>query len=330
MANILSQDEVDSLLSGIGEGKVETETDIPESDEDHQLYDFSKESGPIHLRMPALKIINERIITNLSASLLTLIGSAVDISITDFNSVKYGDFSRSLPLPSSLNLFTMEPLRGLALIVLEGSLVYAFVDKCFGGTCTGHHKLEGKSFTPIEERIIIRKIVNMIMEDVEKAWSNTYPVKTAYSRSEIDPNFAGIATPNEMVIVTRFSLDIGNFVGTMSICLPYANVERAREDLQESFQGREPETDGKWRDYIAQRVRRVSVAVSCTFGTAKLTGKELMEMKTGDIIPLDQKKGDLTVLSLEGIPKFSGTVGALGNRCAVRIEQRVREGANYG
>ena len=329
MANILSQDEVDSLLSGIGEGTVETETDIPENEEDQRLYDFSKESGPIHLRMPALGIINERLITFLNTSLPTLTGSPADINITDIDSVKYGEFCRSLPLPSSLNIFTMEPLRGFALIALEGPLVFAFVDTFFGGKCTGHVKLEGKSFTAIEEKIINR-IVTIILEDMQKAWSNVHEVKMVYTRSEIDPQFAGIATPNEMIIVTKFSVDIENFTGTMSICLPYSNIEPIKNDLQKSFQSRELETDKTWKDYITKRIRNLNITLSCTFGTAKLTSKELMDMKIGDVIPLDKKKSEPNILNLEGIPKFLGAAGHVGNRYAIQIEERVKEGVNYG
>ena len=129
MPNVLSQDEVDSLLDGISEGKVETERDVSDKGEGLDVFDFSREAGPMHLRMPALGIINERFVGFLKTSLSLATGSVMDVNIDSIESVKFGKFCRSIPLPTSLNIFKMEPLRGFALLVLEGSLVYAFVDR---------------------------------------------------------------------------------------------------------------------------------------------------------------------------------------------------------
>ncbi len=120
MANILSQDEVDSLLGGIDEGSVETETNVSEPGGAVPLYDFSNKSRPDHLRLPGLGIVNERFINLVNDSLPGAVGSATDISIDEIDSVKFGDFCRSLPVPTSLNIFKMEPLKGFAMLVFEG------------------------------------------------------------------------------------------------------------------------------------------------------------------------------------------------------------------
>ncbi|MDQ1331351.1 MAG: flagellar motor switch protein FliM, partial [Thermodesulfobacteriota bacterium] len=145
MAKVLSQEEVDSLLNGIGDGKIETEKDVPEQKPAVALCDFSRKKGPVHLGMDALVMINERFINMVNESLSTAIGSVIEVNVSEINSIKYGDFSKSLSLPASLNILKMEPLRGFALLYLEGELVFALVDSLYGGKGVSRVKLEGKS-----------------------------------------------------------------------------------------------------------------------------------------------------------------------------------------
>lgn len=322
MASVLSQEEVDSLLDGIGEGEVETETDIPESEDGFQSYDFGKQGDPIHLKMPTLGIINERLITLLNTSLSSSIGSMVDVSLSEVDSVKYGEFCRSLPLPSSLNIFKMDPLRGFALLVFEGTLVFSFVDRYFGGKGVSHVKLEGKSFTPIEVKIIER-VVSIVLGDLQHAWQEVYPVKMIPTRTEMDPQFAGISTPEDMIIASRFIIDIGNFQGNMAICLPYSLLEPIRNKLKNTFQGEKLEADQRWRKCIEEKVMDLHVDLSFTLGTTDITGRELLNMKVGDVFQLDQSPKDPVIINAEGLPKFRGYMGAYKNKKAVRVKDRI-------
>lgn len=324
MVNVLSQEEVDSLLNGIGEGQVETETDIPETDDGLKRYVFGEEGGPIHLKMPALGIINERFINALNSSLSAATGSIIDVSITDIDSVRYGEFCRSLPLPSSLNIFKMTPLRGFALLVLEGPLVFAFVDTFFGGKNTNQVKLEGKSFTAIEVKIVER-VVSIILENLQQAWSDVYAVDLVPTRTEIDSQFAGIATPDDMIIANRFSVDIGNFLGAMTICLPYSTLEPIRDKLRNTFQGENIEVDQRWRRILKKKIRDLDITLNCALGTAKISGREALEMKAGDVIQLEQSPRDSMIVSIEGVPKLRGALGARNNKNAVKIVERISE-----
>ena len=318
MANVLSQDEVDSLLDGITEGKVKTETDTPERDEGLKVYDFSRQAGPVHLKMPTLGIINERFVGHLKTSLSTVVRSTVDVNISSVGSVKFGEFCRSIPLPTSMNIFKMEPLRGFAVLVLEGSLAFAFVDTLFGGKCVSQVKLEGKSFTPIEVAMI-EKIVKIILADLEHAWSDVYKVKMVFARSEIDPQFAGITTPADLVIAIRLSIDLENTSGEMTVCMPYSILEPIREKLSRKFQDERFEVDETWRGYIEQKIKELTVDLSCTLGTVKITGRELLEIKVGDVIQLDQKISDEVIVSVMSIPKFKGYPGTYNKKKAIKI-----------
>ena len=322
MANVLSQDEVDSLLSGIGEGKVKTETEVPEKDEGLKGYDFSRQTGPVHLRMPTLGIINERFIGFLKSSLSATTRSVIDINILDFESVKFGEFTRSIPLPTSLNIFKMEPLRGFALLILEGSLVFSFVDTFFGGKSVSSIRLEGKNFTTIEVKIV-DKIVKIILNDFQNAWSDVYNLKMVFARSEVDPQFAGIASPTEMVIQSRFNVELENSSGVMTICMPYSTLEPIREKLRFRFQGEKLEIDETWKEFLEERIRKMTVSLNCTLGTTRVSGGKLLEMKVDDVIQLDQKVSDPIIIGVEGVPKFKGYPGTCGKKKAIRINQRI-------
>ena len=324
MANILSQDEVDSLLEGISEGKVKTETDILEMDGDIKAYDFSGQAGPTHLRMPALGIINERLITYLRSSLSSVTRSILDVNLANLESTKFGEFCRSIPLPASLNIFKMEPLRGFALVVLEGPLVFAFVDTFFGGRGVSHVKLEGRKFTTIETRII-DKITKIILADLQQAWTDIHEVKMIFDRSEMDPQFTPIVAPNDMVIVIRFSVDFPHTSGTIILCIPHATIEPIRGILRSRYHGEKLEVDQRWRRYFEKKIAETLVTVNCTLGTAMVSGRDLLEMKADDVIVLDQKVTDPIIVNVENIPKLKGHPGSCNQKKAIRLKGRFNE-----
>ena len=320
MANVLSQDEVDSLLAGIDEGKVETGTDIPgpEKEEELKAYDFSTQAGPIHLRLPALRIINERLVGFFRASLSTATGSDIEVTLTSTDSVKFGDFCSTLPLPTSLNIFKMEPLRGFAILVLEGPLVFSFVDSFFGGKGVSHVKLEGRGFTAIETKIV-NKVTGIILGDLQRAWSDIDKLEMIYTRSEMDPQFAGIVTPDDMVIVIKFTVDLENASSSIILCIPFSTIEPVKVKLRQRMDSARLEVDETWQRYIEKKIGELTVNLSCTLGMAKISSRELLEMKVDDVIELDKRVGDSILVNVEGIPKFKGHPGSSNNNKAIRI-----------
>lgn len=322
MPKILSQEEVDSLLKGIDEGKIGSPGDIAEESRDFPRYDFRKEHGPVHQRMPGLGVIRERFTNLLATSLSAVSGGQVEVSPAEMASVAFGDFCRSIPLPASLSLFKMEPLRGASLIVVEGALVFAFVDLFLGGTGQRQVKLEGKSFTPIEIRII-EKIVKVLLECLEQAWSETHKLRMVFVRSEIDPQFVEIARPEEIMVVSRFAVEIGKLSGQIMICTPFSALEPLRGRLQGGFRGETLGVDEKWKKYIEQKIGELKVSVSCTFGQSRITGRDLLKMKLHDVIPLEQRPDDPVVVRVEGVPKFTGHLGAFRQNKAIRVEGRL-------
>ncbi|MBW2139050.1 MAG: flagellar motor switch protein FliM [Deltaproteobacteria bacterium] len=325
MTDVLSQNEVDSLLEGISKGKVEVETDTPQSTEGIEDYDFRKQTRPIHLQLPGLETVSERFTGLLKTSLSVTTGSAIDVTMDGIESLRFSVFCRGIPLPASLNIFKMEPLRGYAMLVMEGTLVFSFIDTLFGGKPAGPAKLAGKSFTPIEVKMI-EKISRIILGDLQQAWSTVQNMEMTFVRSEVDPQFAGIAGTEEMVVVIKFTVDLESFSGTMTLCIPYATIEPLTEKLRDKFQGEKPEVERPWRKGLEEKMGNLPLEVTCILGTTKITGRDLLEMKTDDIIQLDQKITDQVIVTAQGIPKFKGYPGTYNKKKAVRLEGRIDKG----
>jgi len=321
MANVLSQDEVDSLLEGISDGAVQTETEVPDSDGEIKAYDFSMPAGPVHLRLPAMAIINERFVGFLRTKLPMISRSIIDVNLSSTESVKFGEFCLSIPLPSSLNIFKMDPLRGYSLLVVEGPLVFSFVESFFGGRGVSHAKLEGRGFTTIETKIV-QKIVKIVLDDLQRAWADVQEVNTTFTRSEMDPQFAAIVTPDDVVIVNKFMIDLEHGSGSMTICTPYTSIEPIKSKLQTRFRSESMETDNTWRAYLEKKIMEIALELSCTMGRATINSKELLEIKVDDIISLDQKIGTAIDVNVEGLPKFRGYPGSCNNKKAVKIIEK--------
>jgi flagellar motor switch protein FliM len=166
----------------------------------------------------------------------------------------------------------------------------------------------------------------VILNDVEHAWAAIHPVKTSLVGTEMDPQFAAIASPGDLVVVIKFTIEMGNFSGVTRLCIPHPSLEPLREKMKERFQGEKIETDARWRQLIEQTIREVHVTLSCTLGTARITGRGLLGMQAGDVIPLDQGVEDLLVIRAEGIPKFKGYLGSSNEKQAVRIDRIIAEG----
>ena len=229
MSEILSQDEVDSLLDGLDSGEVETEkdTEVPEPVGGITAYDFTSQDKVVRARMPTFDVINERLSREVRATLSSLLQTNVDVSANPFDTLKFSEFVRSLPVPTSLHVFRMDPLRGHGLVVFESQLVYNLIDTFFGGKGTGKARVEGREFTPIEDAMI-KKVVIACLNDLQTAWAPVEPVKTALVRSEVNPQFAAIVLPTDLVIVTRFEVELEQSAGTLIVCLPYSMIEPSR------------------------------------------------------------------------------------------------------
>ena len=317
MSKILNQDEVDALLRGISGGEIETEEEVIEDQAGVVSFDLANQDRIIRGRMPVLEIINDRFSRLCTSALANTMRKRVDVNPISIDMSKFGDFMRSLPVPTSINIFKIDPLRGNALLVVDTRLVFPLVENFFGGAGS-QPKIEGRDFTPIEQSIII-KVVKIILANLEDAWRPVHEVGIELLRSEINPQFATIVPPSDVVVVISFEVELENALGSMVLALPYATIEPIRSKLYAAFQTERLEIDHAWISRFRDRLMETPVDVGVTFGTAQMTGRQLLDLKEGDILLLDQDEDDLLTARIQGVLKFLGQPGYVKGNKAFKV-----------
>ena len=315
---VLSQDEVDALLKGVASGEIDTEEAKDKILSGVRPYDFTSQERIIRGKMPGLEMINDSFSRELRNSISSFIMKYTDVNIQSVDTIKYSDFMKTIPMPSSINLFTMEPLKGYALLVLEAPLVFAFIEFFFGGSTAQHVKSEGRAFTLIEQRVI-QKIVNIALGDMTTAWNVIAPVKPAYAGSEINPQFVSIVTPAEIVIKIEIYIEIEDFAGRMFICIPYSMVEPVKEKLYSGIHGDKFETDHRWTEVMKEALKQAGANLTVELGRLVITFEDLMDFEVGNVINLAKSVTDELVIEVEGVQKFKGIPGFSRGNQAVKL-----------
>ncbi len=316
MAEILSQDEVNALLRGISSGSIETEKQ--EDMGGIRAYDLTSQDRIVRGRMPTLEIINERFARLLRNDLTSALRKVAEITATSVDMQKFGEFLKNIPLPTSLTIFKMPPLRGFGIFVLDARLVYNLIDIFFGGTTDLHVKIEGRDFSPIENKLI-KKITDMAFNAMKSAWTPVSPIDIEFQRSEINPQFATIVTPTEVVIISRFEVDIEGAVSKFMICIPYSMIEPIKEKLYSGFQSEQLEIDQRWIERFKERLKESELDIKVKIGTTSISAQDFLKIRKGDVIVLDKRIEEPLVVEIEDIPKFIGYPGKMNNQVAVKL-----------
>ncbi len=317
MSKILSQEEVDTLLRGLTGGEIEAEAEILEDDSGIVPFDLSNQDRIIRGRMPVLEIINDRFSRLATNAMANAMRKRVDVNPISIDMSKFGDFMRSLPVPTSINIFKLDPLRGNAILVVDSRLVFALVENFFGGAGS-QPKVEGRDFTPIEQAIIA-KVVKLALANLEDAWRPVHEVHIELVRSEISPQFAAIVPPSDVVVVVTFEVELENAIGSMIACLPYATIEPIRSKLYASFQSERLEVDHAWISRFKERLMETPVELVVEMGKTKLSGRQLLSLKEGDIVLLDTDVEDLLKVEVQGVKKFWGIPGTVKSNKAFQV-----------
>ena len=315
---VLNQDEIDALIHGVDVGSVDTES--PAASSEARPFDFQSQSRVVRGRMPTLEMINERFARLFRVSLYNLLRRSPEIAIGPVEMKKFSEYVHTLHVPTSLNLVKINPLRGTALIVLDPKLVFAVVDNFFGGNGR-HAKIEGREFTATETRII-QLLLRNSFSDLREAWSHVLPIEIEYLQSEINPSFANIVSPSEIVVVTSFHVELEGGGGDVHVSMPYSMLEPLREVLEAGVQSDRVEQDERWMHSLRDEIDDAEVELSTVLARGALSLAELIDLKPGDIVPCDFA-GTVTVLA-EQVPIFRGSFGLSRGQQAVKVEARVR------
>jgi flagellar motor switch protein FliM len=314
--DFLSQDEIDALLKGAGEGGDEVETAADPTEV--RPYNLATQERIVRGRMPTLEIINERFARQLRIGLFNFMRRTAEISVGPIRIIKYQEFIRNLVVPTNLNMVQVKPLRGTALFIFDPNLVFLVVDNLFGGDGRFHVRIEGRDFTQTEQRII-QRLLGVVFEEYEKAWKPVYEVKFEYLRAEMNTQFANIVTPNEVVVVTTYNIEFGSTSGEFHICLPYSMIEPIRDLLYSSMQGDRLEVDKRWIRLLSQQVQVAEVELVATLGQAETTLGQIMRMKAGDVIPLAIPEA--ITAAVDGIPVMECRYGLFNGQYALKVDK---------
>lgn len=340
MNQVLSQSEVDALLAAVSDGdagspaesasdnngSVSNKSASSSGGKDDKVvvtYDLTSQDRIIRGRLPQLEVIYEKFMRQFRVSLSSALRKIASLTLASTDFLKFGEFVNTLPMPTCMTVLRFANLRGSALFVIESKLAYALVDSFFGGADRPYTKIEGKDFTQIE-LAIVKKVVDLAIDDLESAWASVEKIGCSFVRTEVNPQFVGIVPPTDVVIASTFDVELENANGTITIVIPYATIEPIKQKLQSGFQVESDQTDKKlWTTIIKDQLLETDVNVKVNLGMTEINLEELMNMKVGDVIPLNQDAdGEFDIL-VEGQSKFKGYYGIHHGTVAMQVTRPV-------
>lgn len=338
MNQVLSQSEVDALLAAVSDGDVPSADTAKSEDSgssgkksdgavDKKIsnYDLTSQDRIIRGRLPQLDVIYEKFMRSFRVSLSGALRKIASITLTSTEFLKFGEFINTLPLPTCMSVLRFNNLRGSALFVIESKLAYALVDSFFGGADRPYTKIDGKEFTPIELQIV-RRVVELAISDLENAWASIEKIGCSWVRTEQNPQFVGIVPPTDVVIASTFDVELENATGTISIVIPYATIEPIKQKLSSGFQIESDQTDKKlWTSTIREQLLETDVEMKVNLGETEIRLKDLMTLKVGDVLPLDQDATGEFDIQVENVKKFKGYYGIHHGTVAVQITRPIEK-----
>ncbi len=316
--DILSQDEIDALLTGVDSGDIETATADEVAPGEARSYDFTSQDRIVRGRLPTLDMINERFARNFRISLFNFLRRSPTITAEGVQMNKFSDYIHSLFMPSNLNMIKIRPLRGTALFVLNPTLVYSIVDNFFGGSGKFHTKIEGREFTSTEMQVI-NTVIQKIFEDLKKAWAPIMDLDFEHVGSEVNPHFANIVSPSEVVVISTFHVELDNGGGDIHMTLPHSMIDPIREQLHAGIQSDTVERDEGWGRSMRESLKMADLKLKSRLTTLDMTLRDLKAMKAGDVIPFDLP--NTVSATIEDVPVFRANYGMSRGKHALKVTE---------
>lgn len=323
MNQVLSQGEVDALLSAVSDGDIKPTEKKRKADEKVVVvYDLTSQDRIIRGRLPQLDVIYEKFMRSFRVTLSSAIRKIASLNHSSTDFLKFGEFINTLPTPTCMSVLRLGNLRGSALFVIETKLAYALIDSFFGGDDRPYAKVEGKDFTPIELSIV-KKVVELALGDLELAWEAVEPIDCSFVRTEVNPQFVGIVPPTDVVIASTFDVELEKASGTMTLVIPYAAIEPIKQKLSSGFQIESDQTDKKlWTKIFKEQLKDVALDVKVNLGEASISIEDLMKLKVGDVIPLNQDASKEIDILIENTKKFKGFYGVSHGSIAMKVTDK--------
>ena len=315
----LSQDEVDALLEGVtGESqKLEKEEDAGGI----RSYNIASQERIVRGRMPTMEIICERFARNLRIGLFNFMRRSPEISVGPVRVIKYSAFLRDIVVPTNINIISLTPLRGQGLVIFDPKLVFCAIDTLFGGSGKQHFRIEGRDFSPTEQRII-QRMMEVTLAEFTKAWGGLYKFQFQHQRSEMHTQFANVASPGEIVVAVTLNVEIGDSGGEIHMCFPYSSLEPIRDVLYSSLQADGQEPDRRWVRQLTKQVQAAEVELAAELARTELTIAQLIQLQVGDFIALPIR--EIIPVKVDGVTVMECRFGSVNGHTAVCAERMVK------
>jgi flagellar motor switch protein FliM len=318
---VLSQAEIDSLLGFDG-------GDGAEDDTSSGIEKVIARGLVSYERLPMLEIVFDRLVRIMSTSLRNFTQDNVEVSIESINSLRFGDYLNSIPLPAMLVVFKAEEWDNYGLVVVDSALIYSVVDVLLGGRRgTSPMRVEGRPYTTIE-RGLIERLCGVVLQDLTEAFSPLAEVHFRFDRLEVNPRFAAISRASNATVLTRMRIDMESRGGQIQLLLPYATLEPVRELLLQQFMGEKFGRDSIWETHLAEELRQTEVALDVVLDEQTMNLSDVVRLRVGDRITLGVGPGAPVRLRCGDTALFEGKVGGRKGRLAVRIERGISRHAS--
>jgi flagellar motor switch protein FliM len=324
MTEVLSQDEIDQLLTAISSGEVEpAEVQQATDQKKIKIYDFKRPDKFSKDQIRTISIMHETFARLTTTSLSAQLRSLAQVHVASVDQLTYEEFIRSIPNPTTLAVINMDPLKGSAILEIDPAVTFAIIDRLFGGQGEGT-KLS-RDLTDIEQSVMENNIVR-ILGNMREAWSTVIDLRPRLGQIETNPQFAQIVPPTEMVVLVTLETKVGDVEGMMNFCIPYLTIEPIISKLSAQYwyssvrRGATTENLTILRD----RLSTIGVTVVAEIGAMNLKVNDVLNLKVGDVIRLaDTRVGDPMVLSIGNKNKFLCRPGVVGNKIAVQVIQKI-------
>jgi len=315
--DLLSQEEIDALLHGVGEGEVEVERDRPPAEV--RYYDLASQDRIVRGRMPALERANERFARQLRSGLLGLLRRGVEVHYEGMQIQKFGEYFSGLLVPTSINVVRLQPLPGVGLVVLDARLVFMLVDNLFGGG-RFHASIEGREFTQTET-LVVDRVLETVFSELQKAWGGPEAVKVHLLQKEVSPDATGVYNANDIAVISSFSVEFDVSGGKLHLVVPYAMSEPIMDLFERSAVSEADARDNRWESALKENIQDAMVEIACQVAETDVSLREVIDLQVGDVIPIDVPE---PILRANDVPLFRVRLGSLKGNLALQVLNKIQ------
>lgn len=316
-ARVLNQEEIDLLLGFESKGEG--------ADRASGIYAILDRSMMAYEKLPMLEVVFDRLVRMLSSSLRNFTSDNVDVAIDSMISLRFDEYLGSIPLPALMVVTRAVEWENFGIITIDASAIYSTVDILLGGRRTAKPmRVEGRPYTTIEQDIV-RKMGDIILNDMSAAFDPLSPVTFQFDRMESNPRFAQIARPNSAVLVVRLRVDMEERGGMIEIMLPHTTLEPIRDLLLQMFMGEKFGQDSVWERHLGREVGQTNISVEAVLEERSISLGEVVNLKIGSTILLDVAPEDPVQLKCGGVPLTSAQVGRVGDRIAIALNEDIKQ-----